>query len=724
MTQRKFQLNPTDLSVKVPGGGINVSRFYYNDQWHLGLNSQTLRFEQDSLGELETIYLSEVPYEASSNNASIFINGTYRIVSNGSGYRWETRTGKWKEFDATGRLLSSGNRTGVIGSLLYEPGDVGRVSGIADRNGNQVVWYAYTDDTTTVTDTEGRLVTYTFTNGLLTSVKRYTNHATGVFSEETYEYDTEGRIITIIDANGNEKHIGYDAYGNIISELDANGVGKLFEYGYDNNRKEYYAMVRTTSGMIKERWFDEKGETLRLDINGRTISKTVKDGRNRIITDENGNVTRKEYDEWNNLTRVVYPDGSFVTYEYEHTWHRRIRETNELGVVTEFSYSYDTAGNMIQKIKAVGTPDERVTEFAYDTAGHLLTIKIVSDAQTAEANTVMTYDDFGNMTSLTDPEGHMTRFTAYDALGNVLTKIDARGNTWNYEYDGLGRMTKMTDPMGHETSYEYDANGNMTMEIDAEGKVTRYDYDERNNLITIIDAVGNASRFEYDTDNNRIREVDQEGKQINYEYDNEGRLIKTIDGNGNETAMAYEAVADAGCASCRGGAGRYEPSAITYSTFTKRFTYDVRGRKIAEYDVLSETEEYVTQYEYDLAGNLIQQIDKESNATQYEYDALNRKVKTIDALGGETVYTYDDRDNLIALQDANGNVTQFEYDRNKRKTKEIRPHGRGDHLRIRRLGQPDRKDRCQESENGICVRRCRKTGERFILCRRGSQHAG
>jgi RHS repeat-associated protein len=139
--------------------------------------------------------------------------------------------------------------------------------------------------------------------------------------------------------------------------------------------------------------------------------------------------------------------------------------------------------------------------------------------------------------------------------------------------------------------------------------------------------------------------------------------------------MEYEAVTADGCASCRGGADRYEPSVITYPTFTLRFTYDLRGRKQAEYEVLSDTEEYVTQYEYDLVGNLIKQIDKESNQTQYQYDSLNRRTRTKDALDGETTYTYDDRDNLIALQDANGNVTRFEYDRNNRKTKEIRLMG-------------------------------------------------
>ena len=673
---REFQLNPTDMIVKVPGGTIFIDRWYYENEWHLEHARYNLSFERDLLDDsIESIDMAGAIYGAKlSGNETIYVNGTYRIVEIEGGYRWETKRGIWREFDENGRMTSYGNRRGAIEQLLYEEGEDGRVIGLTDRNDNQVIWFEYTDDTITVTDVDGRWVEYAYTDDLLAGVKRSINHVAGTFVEESYAYDAKGRIITITDANGNEKHITYDAYGNVDSDVDQDGVGKFFEFGYDKSKDQYYALVRTSAGLIKEKWFDENGETVRVDINGRTIEKTVIDGRNRIITDENGNITTKTYDEWDNLIQVIHPDESIVTYEYEHTYHRRIKETNELGVVTR--YEYDSVGNLTRKTEASGTTDERITEFTYDAEGNMLTTTVLGDANTDAATMVMIYDASGNMISRTDPEGNVTQFTSHDALGNVLTKIDARGKLWAYEYDKLGHMIKMTDPLDHETSYEYDGNGNKTKETDAEGKITQYRYDTKNNLVRIIDAAGNESSYAYDTDNNRIREVDQEGKEVNYEYDNEGRLTKTIDGNGNETTVEYAETTLKGCSSCSSG-GVYQnyPSKIIYPTFTKRFEYDLRGRKTTEYDVLSDTDEYIARFEYDLAGNLTIQIDRESNATQYKYDALNRKVKAIDTLGGETVYTYDDRDNLIALQDANGNITRFEYDRNNRKIKEIRPMG-------------------------------------------------
>ncbi|UCD77627.1 MAG: hypothetical protein JSW26_19725 [Desulfobacterales bacterium] len=90
--------------------------------------------------------------------------------------------------------------------------------------------------------------------------------------------------------------------------VDSEGKGRFFQFDYDQSRQEYYAQVKTSAGRIKEVWYDKNGETKRVDINGRTIKKLEKDGRNLIITGEKGRVTRKDYDEWDNLTRVVNPE--------------------------------------------------------------------------------------------------------------------------------------------------------------------------------------------------------------------------------------------------------------------------------------------------------------------------------------------------------------------------------------------------------------------------------
>ncbi len=197
-------------------------------------------------------------------------------------------------------------------------------------------------------------------------------------------------------------------------------------------------------------------------------------------------------------------------------------------------------------------------------------------------------------------------------MGNVLTKIDARDKEWNYEYDAAGQLKKVIDPLNNTTEIFYDARGNKIKEVDAKGNQKLYEYDENNNLIKVTDALGNVTHFEYNADGKLLQQIDAEGKVIQYEYDLDGRLAKTIDGNGNQIAMEYADATGSGCSSCAGSGGASnQPSRITYPTFAKEFLYDKRGRKTIEKDVLSATETYLTDFDYDPAGNLIARTDKE-----------------------------------------------------------------------------------------------------------------
>ena len=627
----------------------------------------------DSLGTgIESIDKGGVIYRRSATDADVFKHDIYRITREDIGWRWEDKSGSFKEYDESGRVTAFGNRSGIEAKLLYETGENGRLIGYADKNDNQVLWIEYTGDLiSAVYDTDNRRVEYAYTNDLLTTI-------TDVLEDNTvHEYDGEGRIIRTVDAAGRESVVSYDEYGNVASVVDDQGKGHFFEFDYNSAKKEYYARIRTSAGMIKEVWYDRNGDTKRIDVNGRTIQTITTDGRNLIVTDEQGQVTRKEFDEWDNLVKVIYPDDTTVLYEYEHTFNRRTKEIDENGNITQ--YEYNEAGNLTRKNEGVGAASARITEYTYDGDGNLLTTKRLADGDTAQAITTMTYNALGNLTSVTDAENHTTQFTAHDTMGNVLTKIDARDKTWIYAYDAAGRLSTVTDPLNNITQMFYDQVGNKTKEIDAEGKEKTFEYDDNDNLVKTTAVVDPdhpennlITTFAYNTDNKLTLQADAQGNEIRYVYDSEGRLIKTVDGNNNEISVEY---ADAsGCGSCSGG-NADQPSRVIYPTFAKTFVYDKRGRKTSETDVLSDTESYVTGYAYDTAGNLVAKTDKESKTTLYSYDALNRLSAVTDPTTGVTEYSYDNRDNLIELTDAKTNATQFEYDKNNRLVKEIRPMG-------------------------------------------------
>jgi RHS repeat-associated protein len=285
-----------------------------------------------------------------------------------------------------------------------------------------------------------------------------------------------------------------------------------------------------------------------------------------------------------------------------------------------------------------------------------------------ETTTTWTYDSNGNLASITDPEGHTTEFLRYDILGNPLEKKDERGFIWHYSYDALSRKLSETDPLKQTSTYEYDGANNMTAIVDVAQNRSEFVYNLHNRLIKGIDSLENENQIVYNSDQLPIQVIDEEGNSRFTEYDNEGRLVRSIDGAGNEVVHHYDKTLASHVSS-------KVPVRIEYPTYNQRRYYDKLQQLIQATDVVDDNISHSVRYEYDVATNLIAQIDQEGKTTNFEYDALNRLVKTRDALGGVTELSYDDRDNLIALKNANLGVTRFEYDRNDNLLKVIRPMG-------------------------------------------------
>jgi RHS repeat-associated protein len=659
---RQFNDDVVDIAVKVPNGVVSAHRWFYSDQWHCEHTRNNLKFNMDPLGKyVESIDKGGVIYKASPSGPDVYTHDIYQINPVTDGYRWSDKRGNWKAFDADGRMTSYGNRMGLVGKLIYEAGENGKLIGVADENDNQVIWYEYNgDQISAVRDADNRRVEYTYTNGRLTTV-------TDVLDQETtYGYNSDGRITKKIDAGGRPTIVTYDQYGSVASVKDKDGVGHFFEFHYDEAKRESYARIQSTSGRIEELWYDKDGDTIRHDINGRNIQKIVKDGRNLIITDEKGNVTKKYYDEWDNLTKVIHPDGSTISFEYEHTYNNRTRTIDLRGNISE--YEYDDKGNLLRRVEAKGTDAEKITTFTYNDYGLILTATLQGDANTQTATTAFIYDDNNNLASITDPENGSMHFLEYDGMGNLLRFKDPLGYEWSYTYDAMGRRTSVTDPRGNTTSYEYDGANNLTAVINAYLKRFEFEYDDHNNLIKAIDPYEKYSTTQYNADNLPVTFTDKEGKAVHTEYDNEGRVIKTIDGAGNEIQYHYDET-QATLASS------YLPVQIDYPTYTRRFYYDNSQRLIRATDILDDTTNHSWGYTYDVAGNILSQTDTEGKTTTYAYDALNRLIRVTDPLGGVVERTYDDMGNLIAIKDQNNGVTTFAYDRVGRLVKTTKPMG-------------------------------------------------
>ncbi len=665
MVMREYLDTGIDIRVKVIGGTVDIRRRYYGANWHWDHERTRLQVSYDTdSGQVFSIDRGGVLYsQYISGSDVVFINETYRILRLEEGYRWQDVRGNWEEYDQAGRMLAWGTRGGTSGRMLYLDEQSVLPSGIVDRNHNQMLWFEYDpqDNLSAVEESDGRRVEYGYSGGHLILV------IDPLGGERSYQYDGSGRMSRKVDPDGRTTLITYNSEGEVASVVREDSSGTYVQYGYDDVTEERYARIESSTGRMKEVWYDESGDVKRVMVNDRTRRTVEEDGRNRITTDEKGNVTRESLDEWEDLTKIVFPDGSQASYLYEHRFHQVQRAVDQRGLVTE--YSYDDQGNLVRKIEAKGTDAERQWSYTYDDDNQLLTLTLESDEQTASATTSFTYDQYGNVRTMTDPEDNTTEFLEYDAMGNPLRILDALGHEWIYLYDALGRRTAKTCPLGNSTSYEYDGAGNLVAVVDPVGNRSEFTYNARGQLASATDPYGKVRIIEYNLDGLPILVTDEEGKRVVQEFDNEQRLLRTLVGTedeGFETLYHYDDT------SASFGASNL-PVQIDYPTYSARLYYDRMQRPGRITDILDEQTSHSTSVGYDAVGNRVASTDQEERTTLYSYDGLNRPVAEVDPAEEQTLFSYNDRGDLLTVTGANGGITTFEYDRNGRMITEIRP---------------------------------------------------
>ncbi len=706
----RYQETFEDLSVKVMGGRIVVKRTYDGVRWlpnhawsDLGLvkplsaSSRGVSLASGSggggsggrasgggsIGSVGGVVMppagsgtggstpSNIPAHAVGVGAVVRMNNPYKGLGGGvfafgkrsliratpTGFRWQDRDGHSAEYDTAGRLLSYRDRNGVTVTLQRDSEH--RVTGLADTLGRQVLWLEYTNNQlSAIRDSTHRRVVYQYTGN------RMTGFIDARGNTWTYEYTSNGTPRSRTDPEGRKLNLA-GCSGWVWETTDQDGVGASYKCSYDASKKQSYIQAKTAGGLVAEAWYNSEGLGLRQDINGKTVTTLMIDGRTRTSIDRNDGRTVNVYDEFDNLLSRTHPDGSSVKYVYGPLYSLVTQKTDEKGVVT--AYEYDQNGNPTRETEAVGRPEQRVTLYTYDTYGNRTSAKRLEDARTQESVYQYAYDDSGNLKTLTSPEGAVTQYT-YDVMGNVLTVTDPRGKQWTYTYDANGLLLTALDPLGNTRAYEYDKVGNRTRATDANGKATTFAYNQQHRLTRVTDAAGKSISYAYNTDGEVIRKVDEEGKARTYQYDLGLRLLKSVDGNGNASSQSF---ADDGLAQ---SGGFRDAVKISWPTFEQQYRYDRRNR-VTLNTIIVDGDARTVGFGYDPDGKIVKTTDPNGKSRLFEYDAFGNMTKETGPLGHVVRYQHDNRNNVVAIVDPNGGISRFEYDRQNRLTKEIRPLG-------------------------------------------------
>ena len=501
--------------------------------------------------------------------------------------------------------------------------------------------------TQTVYDDAGRVIQTLRLDGLVITL---TEGATaGLYSSAVQTYGTT------ISHNGKRAN---NSLGQLIASVGAHAPGEAgptTDYEYDSVGRQMavigpVVVDETTGELVRMRSETHYADDGRVDCTTTNI---------RVVVDAQGAVqstsytdaqsTSYEYDAQGSTICTTFDDGSYIFKVYDD--HGRLLSESQ------------------QTVVANPSPPLRI--YAYDDFGRLVSVTLpqVYDPVTQQnVHPVYTYayDEHGNQVSIIDPNGHETRFT----------------------YDDLGRETSRTLPIGVETTGDpddfieeesYDELGRLDYEVSFEGVVTSYTYDDSQG------AGGRLVQMQYFDDLTAYNGgAGTPSEVVAYAYDAFGRqvgVIQDADGDLGTTAdqrveeNAYNTRGQLIMVTSPEGVIHYEYDAVTglhTRTWTAQYTqtteadattdthyaYDSLGRlELVTQDRRNATDiaAEVTDYVYDLLGNLDQIRLPNGVVSDYAYDSLNRLNllrQFTDGTSSTVQYQYEPGvDNLLAEYD-------------------------------------------------------------------------
>ncbi|MDD6072554.1 MAG: hypothetical protein PUC12_17350, partial [Clostridiales bacterium] len=588
--------------------------------------------------------------------------------------------------------------------ITFTRDEQGRIIKAQEKNDTVVstITYAYDsrDDLISVTDDAGRTVSFTYDdNHNLIDIIDPSGIAVG-----RNEYDEEGRLVAVIDADGNRMEYEHDVDGR--TEVVKDRLGNKTVYVYD----DYGNVLSTTdaNGNTTKSTYDSYGNVLtKTDAEGNVTGFTYDESGNlTTVTDANGNTLKNTYNADNQVTSMKTVDDTEILMDYDKngnlsgttdaegntTTYTNDKKGNVTGIADELgtvmTARYDGDGNVIETQDSAGNR----TVNTYDGNGNRLTqtTYVVTEEGTEERTTTYVYNEADELVQTIDADGNVTSVER-NASGKMTAAVDGKGRRTEYQYDSAGNVTKILYSDGTSELFEYDAEGRNTKTTSRTGLVTAYTYDKTGNLLKQTDARGNVTSYTYDKNYNVKTVTSPTGAVTTYTYDELNRNTSVTDSEGNVTSFTYNELSlQTSTTDAKGNVTRYEydkngnRTKVIYADGTYVETeYDERGRTVRQKDAAGRKTEYaydnsdrliqveqnngsVTTYSYDQTGNLTGITDANGNTTGYVYDADSRRIRTVLADGSESSFEYDSHGMLTASTDYNGVKTMYTYDKEDR----------------------------------------------------------
>ena len=519
-----------------------------------------------------------------------------------------------------------------------------------------------------------------------------------------YTHNAKRLIEEVWDVNGHREVTNtYDGQGRVVHQLT------------EHSREVSFVYAPGIMTIVADAITGDSSNIWRSDERGRLSSMTAADGSrqvmrydkfgNRIsVTERDGSTISRSYDSYSRLAKQLTPEGALSKYTWDE--HNRLLTTS----VCDFR-------------DRLNPGDPVVVSYTYESTGANPNPITMTDGN--GHTTEYSWDEYGNLLSVTDPTGVRTTYT-YNARQELISITNGVGDTVHLEYDKHGRIVQVRDALGHVTSTHWNSAGQLASVTDAAGSrwsftypelapeeldipafvrqnltssdthrlrntsrpigqlpvsltdpyghVTHFEYNNGNQITAVTDPLGRTNRAVFDAWGNMVKTINALGAVTNYEYDGLSQLIAVTDPLGARSEFDYDLAGEISQITDATGV-------VTHRTVNRRTGKEttssggILGSSFRHVDylgrVIIEGENNTQSFASSQPVRRASQNSKSPSAsprnsetvTEFTaYDAAGNPVETLDAHGGLTRRTYDAANRLIREVSAAGRTQTFDYD--------------------------------------------------------------
>lgn len=547
-------------------------------------------------------------------------------------------------YDARGNLTTIINEVGeVISRRIGTRGEVLRID--LPNGGQQRIYYDHLMRPRAITDAggntysmhydiEGRLIASTDPLGHHTRFDRSrgADNPRGAVREiiradgqrETFEYDSEGCLIRYTDANGNSRTNSNGPFDLLMATTDS--FGNVLRYEYDtearlvaiiNAKSERYEYGRDLCGrVIRQKDFAGVTTFFAVDADGRAISRRTADGietrylrnsRNQLMatTTVAGGIEETSsfaYDKRGLMTLAESRD-SRTELSYDALGRVTCETVNGRAIRSEY-----TKGEF-HRIKREGEVAQ--IDLSYDLLGEVQSLAIAGHAPLSFTR------DMRGLEVLRQSEAGFAQAQSYSSVGLLQEQVAGPAQAVLKLLHGMPGSERLhthrtvAGPTMVSRHYQWDAAANLVRVLDSRMGVTVYRHDARNQIVQTehrsrLGGGSFAERFAYDACNNLTLAGYSGGKELS---------------QAGSSAELGETVEQA-------------PGGLIRRRGRSFYRYDSRGRVIEKRYEENGFRSRIWRFEWNNHDRLIQLETPTGDIWHYGYDALGRRIRRLRIVEG------------------------------------------------------------------------------------------